>query len=122
MLPSSSFADWKLEQNPVSGFLTLVKNLVSHHTINTEQLMRGGGIHIIGVLLQKACANRIDVNVLMAAQLMVEMATTMNRDQRLLSQIYHSILFDFRIWSKSEFHVQIGHIQYLSTLIKEDRK
>ena len=122
VLPSSSFADWKLEQNPISGFLTLVKNLVSHHTINTEQLMRGGGIPIIGVLLQKACANRIDVNVLMAAQLMVEMATSMNRDQRLLSQIYHSILFDFRIWSKSEFHVQIGHIQYLSTLIKEDRK
>ena len=122
VLPSSSFADWKLEQNPISGFLTLVKNLVSHHTINTEQLMRGGGIPIIGVLLQKANPSLIDVNVLMAAQLMVEMATTMNKDQRLLSQIYHSILFDFRIWSKSEFHVQIGHIQYLSTLIKEDRK
>ena len=122
VLPSSSFADWKLEQNPISGFLTLVKNLVSHHTINTEQLMRGGGIPIIGVLLQNANRSLIDVNVLMAAQLMIEMATTMNKDQRLLSQIYHSILFDFRIWSKSEFHVQIGHIQYLSTLIKEDRK
>ena len=122
VLPSSSFADWKLEQNPISGFLTLVKNLVAHHTINTEQLMRGGGIPIIGVLLQKANPSLIDVNVLMAAQLMVEMATSMNKDQRLLSQIYHSILFDFRIWSKSEFHVQIGHIQYLSTLIKEDRK
>ena len=121
VLPSSSFSDWKLEQNPVSGFLTLVKNLVSNHTVNTEQLMRGGGIPIIGSLLQKAKSFLIDVNVLMAAQLMVEMVSS-TKDQKLMYQIYHSILFDFRIWSKSEFHVQIGHIQYLSTLVKEDRK
>ena len=44
MVPSSSFSDWKLEQNPISGFLTLVKNFVTNHTINLEQLMRGGGI------------------------------------------------------------------------------
>ena len=55
VLPSSSFSDWKLEQNPVSGFLTLVKNLVTGHTVNTEQLMRGGGVAIIGSLLQKVC-------------------------------------------------------------------
>ena len=54
VLPSSSFSDWKLEQNPVSGFLTLVRNLVTNHTVNTEQLMRGGGIPIIGSLLQKS--------------------------------------------------------------------
>ena len=48
MVPSSSFSDWKLEQNPISGFLTLMKNFVTNHTINHEQLMRGGGIAIIG--------------------------------------------------------------------------
>ena len=51
MVPSSSFSDWKLEQNPISGFLTLVKNFVTNHTINHEQLMRGGGIAIIGTYL-----------------------------------------------------------------------
>ena len=63
----------------------------------------------------------IDVNVLMAAQLMVEMAVS-SQEQKLIYQIYQSILFDFRIWSKSDFPVQIGHIQYLSTLVKDDRK
>ena len=57
----------------------------------------------------------------MAAQLLVEMASS-SGDAKLIYQIFHSVLFDFRIWSRSEFHVQIGHIQYLSTLIKEDRK
>ncbi len=121
LLPSSSFSDWKLEQNPVSGFLTLVKNLVSGHTVNHEQLMRGGGVAIIGALLQEARPRLVDVNVLMATQLLVELAQAAG-DQRLLYQIYHSLLFDFRIWSRSEFHVQIGHIQYLSTIIKDDRK
>ena len=50
LVPSSSFSDWKLEQNPISGFLTLIKNFVSGHTINLEQLMRGGGVAIIGKL------------------------------------------------------------------------
>ena len=52
LLPSSSFSDWKLEKNPVSGFLTLIKNFIIHHPVNQEQLMRGGGVAIIGELLQ----------------------------------------------------------------------
>jgi hypothetical protein len=121
LVPSSSFSDWKLEQNAISGFLTLVKNLVSGHTVNLEQLMRGGGVSIIGSLLQKARPELIDVNVLMAAQLLVELAHA-SKDSKLLFQIYQYVLFDFRIWSRSEFHVQIGHVQNVSTIVRDDRK
>ena len=121
LVPASSFSDWKLEQNPVSGFLTLVKNFVFRHTVNLEQLMRGGGVSIIGSLLIKAKSSLIDVNVLMAAQLLVELAHA-SKDSKLLSQIYQFVLFDFRIWARSEFHVQIGHVQYISTIVKDDRK
>ena len=76
---------------------------------------------IIGYLLSQAKPELIDVNVLMAAQLLIELAQG-SQDQKLLHQIYQSILFDFRIWSRSQFTVQIGHIQYLSTLVKSDRK
>ena len=34
LVPSSSFSDWKLEKNPVSGFLTLIKNLITSHSGN----------------------------------------------------------------------------------------
>ena len=76
---------------------------------------------IIGSLLIEAKPELIDVNVLMAVQLLVELAQS-SQDPKFLFQIYHNVLFDFRIWSRSQFHVQIGHIQYLSTLIKGDRK
>lgn len=121
MLPSSSFSDWNLEKNPVSGFITLVRNMTTNHHVNQEQLMRGGGVAIMGSLLQKVDTSLIDVNVLMASQLFVEVLSTA-KQSKLLYQVYHSILLDFRIWSRSEFHMQIGHIQYISTLIMADRK
>ena len=121
LLPTSSFSDWKLEKNPVSGFLTLVKNFIIGHPVNQEHLMRGGGVAIIGELLQKVDTKLIDVNVLMAAQLFVEI-TGSTKQTKLLYQFYHSILFDFRIWSRSEYHLQIGHSQYIATLIMADRK
>ena len=76
---------------------------------------------ITGFLLSQAKPELIDVNVLMAAQLLVELAQG-SQDQKLLNQIYQNVLFDFRIWSRSQFHVQIGHIQYLSTLVKGKNK
>lgn len=121
MIASSSFSDWNLEKNPVSGFLTLIKNMTTNHQVNQEQLIRGGGVAIMGSLLQKVDTSLIDVNVLMASQLFVEILTT-TKQSKLLYQFYHSILFDFRIWSRSEFHMQIGHVQYISTLIMSDRK
>ena len=43
----------------------------------------------------------------MAAQVLAEMAQE-TKDEKLLLQIYNSILFDFRIWCKSEFFVQVS--------------
>jgi hypothetical protein len=54
---------------------------------------------------------QVDVNVLMAAQVLAEMAQEA-KDQKLLLQIYNSLLFDFRIWCKSEFFVQV-HIDHI---------
>ena len=45
--------DWKLEQNPVSGFLSLLRNVLHRHRRNTEQLLEGSNIAIIGSLMQK---------------------------------------------------------------------
>ena len=45
--------DWKLEQNPVSGFLSLLRNVLHRHANNTEQLLQGSNIAIIGSLMQK---------------------------------------------------------------------
>jgi hypothetical protein len=57
--------------------------------------MRGGGVALVGWLLQGADPALMDVNVLMAAQLLVEVVAAA-RLPRLLHQFYHSVLLDFR--------------------------
>ncbi|XP_053386541.1 neurobeachin-like protein 1 [Mercenaria mercenaria] len=120
ILPSSSYADTKLEQNQVAGFLTLLRNMVQTKPVNQQTFVQTNGAAVIGALLQKVNCKLIDVNVLMAVQLLVEATASTNRT--MLHHMYQYILFDFRIWSRSDFPVRIGHIQYLSTIIKDDRR
>ena len=43
MLPLSSFSDWKLEKNPVSGFITLIREDVKKN-IYIYIARAGGGL------------------------------------------------------------------------------
>jgi len=56
----------------------------------------------------------------MAVQLLIEFARDA-QDPSLLQSLYQHLLFDMRIWCRSQFHVRIGHVQYLSNLVREDR-
>lgn len=56
----------------------------------------------------------------MAVQLLVEFARDYD-DPMFVQNLYQHVLFDMRIWCRSQFHVRIGHVQYLSNLIREDR-
>ncbi|XP_077556714.1 neurobeachin-like protein 1 isoform X3 [Haemaphysalis longicornis] len=119
---SSSFSDLRLAQNQVSSFLVIVQHLMQGSCENQMQLLARTGIPTIGALMQRVPGHCIDVNVLMAVQLLVENASSAENAQEMLQLVYQHILFDFRIWSKGSFAVRLGHIQYLTTIIKEDRK
>ena len=53
----------------------------------------------------------IDVNVLMAVQLLVEASVAANKT--LTNHLHQYILFDFRVWSKSAFPVRIGNAVFV---------
>ena len=40
----------------------------------------------------------------------------------LLHVLHRDLVFNFRIWAKAQFQIVIGHVQYISTIIKDDRK
>lgn len=69
--------------------------------INTHQKMEN-----ILFLLQVS-GNMIDMNVLMACQLLLEQVFN-DGYSPLLQQLYQHLLFDFRIWTKSHFAVCLG--------------
>ncbi|KAF7243753.1 Neurobeachin-like protein 1 [Varanus komodoensis] len=52
----------------------------------------------------------MDVNVLVAVQLLIEQVSVAKNAQ-LLQQMYQHLLFDFSIWNRGDFPFRIGHIQ-----------
>uniref|UniRef100_A0A8C0JCF0 Neurobeachin-like protein 2 n=1 Tax=Chelonoidis abingdonii TaxID=106734 RepID=A0A8C0JCF0_CHEAB len=114
-------AESRLEKNGVAAFLLLVKNFIRHHPVNQESLVQCHGPAIIGALLQKVSSLMMDMNVLVASQILMEQVAAESHSF-LLHLLYQYLLFDFRIWSKSDFAVRLGHIQYLSNTIKDHKQ
>ena len=54
----------------------------------------------------------MDVNVLMAIQLLIEQVS-LEKNTQLLQQMYQYLLFDFRIWNRGDFPFRIGESVFL---------
>ncbi|XP_075685908.1 neurobeachin-like protein 1 isoform X3 [Rhinoderma darwinii] len=121
VLSSTKSSEARLEKNIIATFVLLIKHFIQRHPINQENLMHSHGVTTLGVLLQKVPGHFMDVNVLMAVQLLIE-EVSVEKNTALLQQMYQFLLFDFRIWNRGDFPFRLGHIQYLPTIIKDSRK
>ncbi|XP_019379037.1 PREDICTED: neurobeachin-like protein 1 isoform X2 [Gavialis gangeticus] len=121
VLTSTKASEARLEKNIVATFILMIKHFIQRHPINQENLIHSHGVATLGALLQKVPSNLMDVNVLVAVQLLIEQVSV-EKNVQLLQQMYQHLLFDFSIWNHGEFPFQIGHIQYLSTTIKDSRR
>ncbi|XP_033620440.1 neurobeachin-like protein 1 isoform X2 [Fukomys damarensis] len=121
MLTSSKASESRLEKNLVATFILIMKHLIQRHPINQDNLIHSHGVATLGALLQKVPGPLMDVNVLMAVQLLIEQVS-LEKNMLLLQQMYQYLLFDFRVWNRGDFPFRIGHIQYLSTIIKDSRR
>ncbi|NXR74405.1 NBEL2 protein, partial [Pycnonotus jocosus] len=111
----------RLERNNVAAFLLLLKNFLRNHAVNQESLVQCQGPAIIGALLHKVPSTLLDMSTLMAAQLLLEQVGS-EGSGLLLHLLYQHLLFDFRIWSGSDFAVRLGHIQYLASVVKDHKQ
>ncbi|XP_064167820.1 neurobeachin-like protein 1 isoform X1 [Anguilla rostrata] len=121
MLPSNRASEARLEKNMVATFLLVIKHFIQRHPINQESLLHSHGVATLGALLQKLPASMVDVSVLVSVQLLVEQVT-FEKNTQLLQQLHTHLLFNFSIWNQGDFPLRIGHIQYMSTVIKDSRK
>ncbi|XP_075385717.1 neurobeachin-like protein 1 isoform X2 [Tenrec ecaudatus] len=121
VLTSTKTSESRLERNLVATFILIVKHFIQRHPINQDNLIHSHGVATLGVLLQKVPSTLMDVNVLMAIQILIEQVS-LEKNVQLLQQMYQYLLFDFRIWNRGDFPLRIGHIQYLSTIIKDSRR
>jgi hypothetical protein len=110
-----------LERNIVALILNLMRYLFHNNDILQDRFERNNGIALLSFLIQRLPKRFIDINLLRICQEFVSEANQIN-DKSLLNAIYEHLIFDFRIWNKAEYEIRIGHIQYISTIIKDDKK
>ncbi|XP_068150111.1 LOW QUALITY PROTEIN: neurobeachin-like protein 1 [Drosophila tropicalis] len=124
VLSSNLNTEWKMIQNPLASFLCLLRYLTYDHEPNQEQLLSEDSLAIIGIMLQRCPPSMFDVNALMSTHLLMEslQGHKAERGGQLLDALYAHIVFDFAIWSRLQFQIMLGHVQYLSAMIKNDRK
>ncbi|KAJ6665248.1 hypothetical protein lerEdw1_004297 [Lerista edwardsae] len=121
VLSSTKASEARLEKNIVATFILMIKHFIQRHPINQDNLVHTHGVATLGALLQKVPSSFMDVNVLMAVQLLIEQVSVA-KNMQLLQQMYQYLLFDFSIWNRGDFPFRLGHIQYLSTIIKDSRR
>ncbi|XP_030380341.1 neurobeachin-like protein 1 isoform X2 [Scaptodrosophila lebanonensis] len=126
MLSSNSYTEWKMIQSPLASFLCFLRYLVHEHDNNQEHLLNSECLGIIGTMLQKCPPTLFDVNSLMATHLLMESLQAHKsigtHNGLLLDALYAHIVFNFAIWSRLHFNITLAHAQYLSAMIKNDRK
>lgn len=100
--------------NGVALFLFLLLSILRGHDIKDEEFAET--LSYVGSMLRNMDVKFINVQVLRSLQALVECVT----NDTVLQSVHENLLFDFRIWSSSEFNVRIGHIQFISTQIKDN--
>ena len=86
-----------------------------------DRFERNNSIALLGFLLERLPKRFIDINLLRMSQELVNEANILI-DKTLLNLIYEHLIFDFRIWNKADYEIRIGHVQYISTIVKDDKK
>lgn len=124
VLTTSSYTEWKMIQQPLGSFLCLLRYLIHDHKINQVNLLGTDTLAVIGMMLKKISTVYFDVNALMATHLLIESIQNQKQSAniKLLESLYVEVVFNFAIWSRTQFQIVLGHVQYISTMIKADRK
>ena len=113
--------DTEKEQNVVTLILNLMRYLIQNSDIMQDRMQRNNGVQLLSFLLQRLPRHFIDVHMLHMCQEYVSEARSL-ANKSLLNTIYEHIIFEFRIWNKADYEIRIGHIQYISTIIKDDKR
>ncbi len=108
------------EGNVAAMVVGILRYLCHNNDILQERVSRDNGLPLLGFLLQRLPKRFVDAGLLQVVQDLVGEASLAS-DKDLLGLVYESLVFDFRLWNRADMDVRIGHLTYISTIIKDDK-
>ena len=120
----SSDIDNRLISNPIASILNLIRCVLSSKSMVmlNEQMTKHYNVELLGQQLNRIPAFFVDQQLLIAVQQLIECSRLNETPNLLTSQLIQHILLDFGLWNKGKFHVRISHLQYVASVIKDERK
>eukprot|EP00731_Ephydatia_muelleri_P028465 Em0020g109a len=97
---------WNTESEAITYLFKLLASMLANAPINEQVFYTVKGPATIGALLQK---------LTVAIEKFVEQLSPDQPEQQ--TDLYSSLLFNYRIWSRADYSVQLSHSKYLSTLV-----
>ena len=116
--------DNRLISNPVASVLNLLRCVLSSTSmvILAEQMTKQYNVELLAQHLDRLSPFFIDQQLLIAIQQLIECSRFLETSNLLTNQLIQHILLDFSLWSKAKFHVRIAHLQYVASVIKDEKK
>ncbi len=116
--------DYCSTSNPIGQIIHLIRCVLSStfRRILTEQMTKHYNIELLGQYLNRLPSIFIDEQLLISIQQLIECLKSNSSPILLINQIIQYILLDFHLWNKANPSVRLSHLQYITTIIKTDKK
>ena len=116
--------DNRLISNPIASVLNLIRCVLSSTSTNllVEQMIQHYNVELLGQHLLRLSAVFIDQHFLIAIQQLIECSRFVETSNVLTNQFIQYVLLDFRLWNKAKFSVRLSHLQYVTAVIKDEKK
>lgn len=121
---NNSDIDQKFLNNPIASILTLVRSILTSKPIKrlSEQNTHYFHTELLGYHLNQLASVFVDQQLLIAIQQLIESTRLSPSFQIIHNQLIQHVLLEFSFWSKAKYSVRIAHLQYVSALIKDEKK
>lgn len=121
---NSSDIDNRLISNPVASVINLIRCVLSSTcmAVVSEQMTKKYNVELLGQHLHSISSSFIDQQFLIAIQQLIECSRLNESSNLLTSQLIQYILLDFGLWNKAKYNVRMSHLQYITSIIKDERK
>ena len=117
--------DNHLITNPIASIVNLLRCILSSSSsikLLTEQMIKHYNVELFGQHLTRLAASFIDQQLLFAIQQFIESCRLDSSTHLLVNQFIQYILLEFPIWNRATFPVRMSHLQYVTAVIKDERK
>jgi neurobeachin-like protein 1/2 len=116
--------DNRIVSNPIASVLNLLRCAIasSSSLILAEQMTKQYNVELLAQHLLRLSSFFIDQQFLIAIQQLIECSRFVESSHSLTNQLIQYILLDFALWNKAKFSVRTAHLQYVTAIIKDEKK